>query len=436
MSRNNKSINSLLAITLACSGTQVCAENWFIRDGTEQTRDDKMYFVGLVQPTFQYDDSDRVSGLGGPLSGFNGDHTTLSKIGPSYDSTQSFYLFRVRFGARGTVLPDINYEFVGEYGANALTTIPGENANVELAEGSITLNKIPGMRIRTGIFKVPGPEESLRYAIEYVNFTQATQFLVNTQPYRKVSDVDGTRFIAEPRSGVRAFRDTGVQAFDAFRFGNLEYTYAVMAGNGNTLNKTDDNDKLSLYGRVQASYLFDDAHPMQRTRSDATVFAWKQEDNLTFDDTDYSLNKFGFGTTFTKGRWQFNAEYMRADGMLYLSPLFSDQAGGTLFPSKHNHAEGAYVDLGAFVGKNWLFGIRYDVLSQRPEDKALEREFRTTTLAAQYYFSKKVRLAFNYEFRSYDYGKKSRMSAQDAANINEIENAIGDRIAIQLTAKL
>lgn len=434
---NKKSLILLQSVIIASLSMPVVAENWSIRDGTEQKNDSKMYFSGLIQPTFQSDSSSAVNGLQGPLAEFNGKNTTLTNIGPSYDSTQGFYLFRVRFGVRGTAMKDVNYEFVGEYGSNALTTQPGDNPNVELADGSITFNQIPGMRVRAGIFKTPGPEESLRYAIEYINFTNATQFLVNTQPYRKVADNGQDVYVAVPRSGVRAFRDTGVQLFDAFTRGNHELSYAVMAGNGNTLNKSDDNDELSYYGRIQYSYLFPegDSHPFQRLRPDLTVFAWHHDDNLTFDGEDYELNKTGVGLTYTRNNLQFNAEYMEAEGMQYLSPLFKGQAGGQLFASTDNEATGWYLDVGRFVTKNWLLGLRYDVLEQDPVDKSLERSLKTTTLAAQYYFTKKVRLAFNYEIRDYDLGNQSLMSAVDAANMTKIEDSVDDRIALQLTVK-
>lgn len=430
-----KKILCILCISLACAGSAK-AENWFIRDGTERANADKMYLLGLVQPTFQSDSSDPVQGLQGPLSVYNGDNTTLTNIGPSYDSTQSFYLFRVRFGVRGTAIENVNYEFIGEYGANALTTLPSENPSVELAEGSITFNHIPGMRLRAGIFKTPGPEESLRYAIEYINFTNATQFLVNTQPYKKVSDISPDTFVATPRSGVRAFRDSGVEAFDAFQSGNHEFAYAVMIGNGNTLNKVDDNNKLSSYGRIQYSYLIPgQAHEFQRLRQDLTVFAWHHNDKLTFDDVDYDLKKTGVGLTLVKDIWQFNTEYMKAEGMLFLSPLFKDQPGGTLYASRDNEATGWYVDLGAFVTRNWLLGIRYDTLLQEPVEDAYTRELNTTTFAAQYYFTKQVRIAFNYEVRDYDFGKQQLLSAQDASNITLIENSVGNRVAAQLTVK-
>lgn len=434
----SKSKKLLLKVSLVfIISSNAFAENWFMRDGTEQKNKSKLYFVGLIQPTYQHDFSDDLSGLQGPLSSFNGKKTTLSNIAPSYDSSQSFYLFRVRFGARGTIMDDVNYEFVAEYGANALTTVPNDNPKVELAEGSITFNQIKGMRIRAGLFKVPGPEESQRYAIEYINFTNATQFLVNTQPYKKVSNLGTDVFTATPRSGVRAFRDTGVQIFDAFNYGKNEWSYALMMGNGNTLNKTDDNDKLSYYGRVQYSFLYpDDAHEFQRLRPDLTVFAWYHNDNLTFDNKDYDLNKRGLGVTFVKDIWQFNAEYMESEGMMYLNPLFKDQTGGILFSSKNNEATGWYIDTGAFVSKNWLLGIRYDVLNQDPIDKSLERTFKTTTLAAQYYFTKKVRVALNYEIRDYDYGKQSLMSNQDAFNTTKIEDSVGNRFAVQLSIKL
>jgi len=209
-----------------------------------------------------------------------------------------------------------------------------------------------------------------------------------------------------------------------------------MIGNGNTLNKVDDNNKLSSYGRIQYSYLIPgQAHEFQRLRQDLTVFAWHHNDKLTFDDVDYDLTKTGVGLTLVKEIWQFNTEYMKAKGMLFLSPLFKDQPGGTLYAARDNEATGWYVDLGAFVTRNWLLGIRYDTLLQEPVDDAYTRELNTTTFAAQYYFTKQVRIAFNYEVRDYDFGKQQLLSAQEASNITLIENSVGNRVAAQLTVK-
>lgn len=409
-----------------------------MRDGTELPGAKKTRVVGLIQPTYQSDYSDALSDLEGNAESLNDKRAFYSGIAPGYSSTSSFYLFRVRFGVRGLVGEHVNYELVGEYGANALTTIPGGSNNVALAEGSVTLNYIRGLRTRFGLFKVPGSEESLRSAIDYVNFTQVTQFLINSQPL-KFSDglleYESSGLPAVPRSGVRAFRDTGVQIFDAFSLNNFEYGYAFMVGSGNTLNQTDDNNRLTQYGRLQMSYLFHTPNSTFKTdRPDFTFFVWGQRDFPTFENKSYEQERWGTGFTFFRDGYHLNAEYMYGRGMIYLAPYYVNDPG-RLFTSKRNDAYGWYIDVGKFITKNIQLEARYDVFEQDVESNPYSREFNTLTLGAQYYFSRNTRIAVNYEIRDYKLGGGNGGGSIDSANAKRVADAIGNRLGVQLTLK-
>jgi len=95
---------------------------------------------------------------------------------------------------------------------------------------------IPGLRFLAGLFKWLGSEEGLRSVIDYVNFTNMTSQLLNYQPAKVDGKPDPFGGIpAVTDSGVRAFRDIGLQVFDTLRPGPMEYGYAAMIGSGSTL---------------------------------------------------------------------------------------------------------------------------------------------------------------------------------------------------------
>lgn len=416
--------------------TPARAENWFIADGTERPGAPAVKVFGLIQPTYQQDYSDKVFGLVGPEVGNEGKYPYTSLIAPGYKSLSSFYLFRVRLGARGAVDDMTNYELVGEYGANALTTQPGQSFNTELAEGSITFNQIPGARIRLGLFKTPGEEEGLRTAIDYVNFTNVTSRFINYQP---VEPMPGATLsygqAGQTSSGVRAFRDTGVQVFDAFTYGNTESSYAVMVGNGSTLNQTDNNNGKAVYGRLQWSYLFapSSGYPVP-DREDVTVFIWRHDGKQQFGVSDYRTIREGLGVSALRQPYHLTAEYLRGEGMILATPLFFGDPI-PVFPELTNTGNGWYVDAGMFVTRRVMLEARYDVLDLLPNLAPMEQRFKTSTLGLQYYFSKYARVAFNYEFRRFESPGVTPADGSLYTNAKKVADAVSDRLAIQVTLK-
>ncbi|MHB8697706.1 MAG: hypothetical protein ACYC9J_06665 [Sulfuricaulis sp.] len=429
------SLHKLIILSVLVT-TPAWAENWFIADGTEPPGAPAVKVFGLIQPTYQQDYSDKVFGLAGPESGNEGKYPYVGLIAPGYKSLSSFYLFRVRLGARGAVDDMTNYEVVGEYGTNALTTQPGQSYNTELAEGSITFNQIPAARIRVGLFKTPGEEEGLRTAIDYVNFTNVTSRFINYQPVEPMPGA--TLAYGQPgqtSSGVRSFRDTGVQVFDAFTHGNTESSYAVMVGNGSALNQTDDNNGKAVYGRLQWSYLFapSSGYPVP-DREDCTVFIWHQDGTQQFGTSDYRTVREGLGVSALREPYHLTAEYMRGEGMILATPLFfSDPI--PVFPGINNTGNGWYVDAGMFVTRRVMLEARYDVLDLLPNLAPMEQRFNTSTLGLLYYFSKSARVAFNYEFREFKSPGVTPADGSLYTNVTKVADAVGNRVAIQVTLK-
>jgi hypothetical protein len=121
----------------------------------------------------------------------------------------------------------------------------------------------------------------------------------------------------------------------------MEYTYAAMIGNGSTLNQTDDNSGKTTYWRVQASYLFDPkSTALSKNRDDVTAFIWRHDGKQNFNNSDYSAVRDGVGVAATKYPFNFTAEYKRGSGMIYVQPLFAQQAGQFLLRDQINRLDG------------------------------------------------------------------------------------------------
>jgi hypothetical protein len=219
---------------------------------------------------------------------------------------------------------------------------------VKFTDASITLNHIPGVRVRGGLFKYPGAEEGLQaiHVFDYINFTEVSnQLLLERFPNRVHPGAGTNPAPCDPTvtpacnlnrfdSPVGAFRDVGVQLFDAFKFGNLELSYAAMVGNGNGLNFSDNNDKLDTYLYLSTEWLFGSGDgPF---REGLKFFVWTQNGERLFDGNNdgvyesYDRDRAGLGFKFLKKPWRFTAEYMKGEGMIWNGP---DKATWALVPA-------------------------------------------------------------------------------------------------------
>ena len=219
------------------------AANWLMLQGTEpESSVPRAKVWGFVQAQYQKDNSDANA---------SDEYIPPKLIGPNLSSQEQFNVNRARLGVRGTGFPldgKTNYFLLAELGNNGITAPGGGSAR--LTDASITLNQIPGARIRVGLFKTPGAEEALQaiHVFDYINFTTVTnQLLLERFPNRKytANNLEVSLPAPEKLGGfekpVGAFRDVGVQVFDTIVRDDWEHSYAVMLGNGNGLN-FGDND--------------------------------------------------------------------------------------------------------------------------------------------------------------------------------------------------
>jgi hypothetical protein len=369
----------------------------------------------------------------------------------------------------------INYFLLLEMGNNGITEPEGSFAKA--TDASVTFNHIKGARVRAGLFKTPGAEEGLQaiHVFDYINFTWVTnQLLLERFPNRVYTPNNGpTTLPPESRlngfeRGVGAFRDVGVQVFDSFNVGNdWELSYAIMKGNGNGLNFTDNDDNKDTYVYASAEKIFAGAGAR---RQGLKIFAWSQSGDRTADLTadscangnafpacgpqgtgristvhdpvEYDRDRMGFGAKYLRNGLRFSGEYMKGEGMIFQAPHNSSfgigpGTGGVTNPGSGlpqagngalAEATGYYVEGGWRIPKTkWELDLRYDQYNRLDGDQ-FEIEFKRTTLGVQYFFNPRVRIALNYEMRE---GNAPNFPSGAGPNANV--DGIDDRIALQVT---
>ena len=399
------------------------ASNWLMLQGTEaEHQAPRAKLWGFIHTEYQSTGNTKLKA--GP---FAGTEAAFNQIAPQLESSQTFNIRRARIGVRGNNFPldsKVNYFLLAEFGNNGITT-GGDASRGQLTDASVTLNHIPGARVRIGMFKTPGAEEGLQAApvFNYVNFTNVTDRLLMERSFDNSTGNTG-------RNGpVGAFRDTGVQVFDAFKHNDWELSYAVMFGNGSGTSLTDNDNHQDVYLYGSAEKIFGNSKGPRR--HGLKMFAWMQNGKRTLNDVgDVDRKRSGLGTTYFDGKYRVAAEYITADGMIYggTSGAGTPDNGATFSVQPDEKAKGYYLDLGYRVIPNLELNLRYDFLDSGTEIAANHREFQTITLGAQYFFNKKTAIRFNYEMRSID--------APDLASthpVHQILDSIDDRISAQLS---
>lgn len=436
--RSNK-LAVAMALAAGVTATTAQAANWLQVQGTEAPgATDRLKVWGFIQP--QYSETGGSDLDAGP---WNGQKAVFNQIGPDLDSDSSFQIRRARIGARGANFPldgKTNYFLLLEAGNNGITKYG--NGSVALTDASVTFNQIPHARVRVGQFKYPGAEEGLQaiHVFDYIEFTNVTNNLL----LERFFDGDGsnTQDSNSPNGSVGAFRDIGVQVFDWFNTGSWQHTYAAMVGNGNGLNRTDDNGNKDVYLYWSSEQIYGGKGPR---REGWKMFAWGQTGQRTLefvngnpDTRSYDRDRWGLGTTFRKGKYRAAAEYIYADGMIFNGTDAgavpgtrnnADTATASFNIQPNGEADGWYIDLGYRVLPKLELDVRYDYLDRMKNVGANEREFTTWTLGAQYFINKKTRALVNYEFRDAEAPDFS-----SSATPNQILDNLDNRVGVQVLA--
>jgi len=438
MSKENKLAKS--ALWNACAAGMLLAgsahsANWLMLQGTEPADSAARAKVwGWIQAQWQADFSDANAG---------GAYVPPKLIGPNLDSQEAFNVNRARIGVRGTGFPldsKVNYFLLAEFGNNGITA-PGD-AFAKMTDASITLNHLQGARVRAGLFKYPGAEEGLQaiHVFDYINFSEPTNsFLLERFPESSYTapippQPDNGQAMGGFTKGVGAFRDVGLQVFDTFKMDNAwEVSYAAMIGNGNGLNFENPNDSYDKYLYLAGEKVFGGKGGR---RAGLKFFAWGQWGERKLDDTNdatqnpttHDRNRWGVGAKYLKKPFRFTAEYVDAEGMIFVGPYQPDFRFGAN-SGKDAKGYGWYAEGGYYIpNTKWQVDLRYSVATKL-QDETFEHKFQSLVLGANYHFNKKTRVTVNYELRDYE-----AVNFGSLAGPNANLDGVDDRVGVQLTA--
>jgi hypothetical protein len=413
---------------------QAFSANWLMLQGTEPAGSAGRAKVwGFIQAQYQkdYSDANAVDGYIPP-----------KLIGPDLADQSMFNVNRARIGVRGANLPldsNTNYFILAEFGNNALTHT-SEGYKPRLTDASITLNHIKGARIRAGMFKIPTAEEGLQaiHVFDYVNFTQVTNQMllerfpqvgdanINSNAPAPAATIPGAAMAAYAQP-VGAFRDTGVQVFDSFKSGNWETSYAVMYGNGNGSNFSDNDNNKDGYAYLSTERVFGGKGPR---RQGWKTFIWGQKGKrrntfVSSNSTDeQDRTRYGIGTKYLKKPFRVTAEYMKGKGMIFQG----QHRPGHIFNDKE--AQGGYIEGGWYIpNTKFEIDLRYDTYTRGENHPTSadsdESRFKTATIGMQYHFNKKTRVNMDYSNRNFE---------SDTTAVNNNLEGVKGRFAVQLTA--
>ncbi len=426
------------ALALGVTGSANAA-NWLALQGTEPPgSSDRAKLWGFIQPQYFYTENTKLK-----AGGWKGQNAIFNQAGPERKSSNTFQMRRARIGVRGTNFPldsKTNYFLLIEAGKNGITEF---DSSVAATDASVTFSHIPYARVRVGQFKTPTAEEGLQaiHVFDYINFTTGTDMML----LERFFDEDGSRgnFKNGLNGSVGAFRDIGVQVFDIIPVaGNWEHSYAVMVGNGNGINRTDNNNEKDYYAYWSSARIFGGRGAR---RQELKMFAWGQTGKRTLEyangvagDQDFDRDRWGVGFTFRKGKYRAAAEYVDSDGM-----IFNGTDGGAVAGASNNtgtdiaslnivpkgEAESYYIHAGYMVLPELELDMRYDSLDRLSDSDTGEREFTTLTVGFQYFFNRKTRAIVNYEFRD---AKAPGFSS--SANANKVLDSFDDRLGVQILA--
>jgi len=256
----------LLFFIMLISWSPVNAVNWLMLQGTEFEKVTHRAFI-FIQPSYTRDLSDEISA--GPNAGKRVVGTTIE---PWFDNDSTLHIRRARAGVRGNFTGmmkndftgKMNYFLLAEFVSYLLTyDFPGSHEQILVLDlFSVTSNHIDGARLRFGLFKTPGLEETYQgiVAQDYIEFTDFAarevleRFTTGNSRASPGGGINGD--IGSPvkeSEGFNGVRDWGIQVFDSIKQENWDFTYAFMLGRGAGVYETSRaQDPLEQYYYLSA----------------------------------------------------------------------------------------------------------------------------------------------------------------------------------------
>ena len=435
---------------------QVMAVNWLMLQGTESAKTTHKPFI-FLQPSYTRDLSNEISA--GPNAG---KRVVATTVAPWFDDDSALHFRRARAGVRGNftgmmhndVTSKMNYFLLAEFAPNLLTyEFLGSRERVLAPDHiSLTSNHIDGARLRFGLFKTPGLEETYQgiVAQDYIEFTDfaAREVLERfTTGNSRASPSGGTNgSIGTPvkeSEGFNGARDWGVQVFDSFKNQDWDFSYAFMLGRGAGIHETERaQDPLEQYYYLSAEQ--DLAGGKGPWKHGMKYYAWLQKGVRVFEtdplQQEYDRLRYGLGMRSQgplfglKAKQRFDIGYMVADGMVFVGPAGGVSGGNLMIAAEDGNQSQAFsIDYGHFLSSSWELMLRWDKHELLNETDGIvwtqgdARDITSMTYGVQYHFTKKLKLAFNFIDKE--------VSAPNEPNpvVQNVVGSVGNRYTLQLT---
>ena len=488
--RNNKTKMSLsLAAAFAALGLsgQAAAVDWVMAQAMEPPSTTHKFF-GIGQISYSnYYGCDKMQGLVNPGNGstttahalLNGSYNAMCRTGPELrDQKADFNLDNLAVGLRGNLIPGkINYFLMANFGQNAANYEPLDTSRdhfASLADATLPFSYIPGVRVRAGLMRKPGPEE-LYQGVGAQPYMWPTDFIARVQTEKFVrtntkgtTPIPGQSFGAGSSSfsgwDADAGRDWGIQFFDAFKIGKWTHTYAAMVGNGSGIHSVRDYNSekdLNLYFSTE----YDLPGGKGPGKHGVKGYVYHQRGTRNFEinaagdhSSDFDFTRHGFGIKALgeifgegRGKHRLGVDLMYANGMIFYTPtgnLVDGRFGGQIqiAAEKGNKARGMTFDYGWYMNDKWNFGVRYarhDVLYANAGtafwSDSDKRVIKQLTFAVSYNYSPATRITFNLEPRDakapnpVTTGPSAAFNARATNNADIVTGAVGARFGLQVT---
>jgi predicted porin len=412
------------------SSLTLFATNWVAIQALQPQAGDNLF--GFVQVLGQKNYGDSVVQNGYKLSPF-------SYIIPDLRSQEAVQIQRARLGARGSLDSEnkINYFLLTEFGKNGITQPLGYKQNNPITDASLSFRQLPFV-VRLGIFRYPGSEEGMlaQNASPFINFTVLSdQLLLERFIATKNSSPTNSTYLAKPKSGVGAYRDSGIEIFKEFTFGDKEsLTLAYMLGNGSGRELENKNENhFTHYG--YCAYEKKLGGGRGYLSESFKVYGWYQEGKRALytleTPTLYKRIRYGVGATYYHNNLRLAGEYAWGEGMIFAGAKDTNNNPHEqiwqheIWASKANKADGFYL-LGGYTFFNSLSLLaRYEQYHRLRNNNAQYRKFKTLTTALSYRIAPQHRLDFNYDKRA--------IEAPHNPNAQKVLQATGDIFSVQYT---
>ena len=449
----------LISLALLSSSSQLSAANWLMLQGTQPEfvspkgvivpyRSKKPKVWGFIQANYRKDSGSQFIAADGK------NKTPFSLLNPDVNNQSGMNIFRARVALRGMADNEnkVNYFVMTEFGNNGINNPAGHSeASTYFTDASITLKHVPYAKVRVGKFKYPGSEEGLQavFVSPYVSFTTMTNQQMLERSIKNVGvaqtgsaagGASSTHYTSTSVDNpVGAFRDMGLQIFDTLKIkGDWAASYAYMYGNGTGISNVNDNAQATHYGYLALEKTYGGKGYFTEAMK---FYIWGQtgkrillsNNGVSTEKIETDRTRHGIGMTYYRNGLRFEAEYLKAKGMIYTgakdtnSDPYANDWQFQFAAGEENKADGGYVNLQYEIipKKLELFG-RYDFSNRLTNDVKAERKFTTTTIGTSYRFKGATRVDLNYAFRD--------AKAPGNANAQNVLNNIGNRLELQFTA--